>query len=1125
MQRLGPESSSRDLEDIVDKLVEHSSHAVSLAFDKVVASLHDPIKYKLPESSSSLERVLLDKVKKLPQEVKTKLTERGVSRLNADSSARARTYGIFADIHLAEPISVFEKATQYQSHPRVQPLAAKFKALLDQKDERSPKSDAGEMRQNDKAEDGIARKRGQVERRAPKVKHKDLDIDGVGAYLDRDFEAGAIPTRLELYLKKVTCVQETYNELGKDNMRLATVTHDIYSDVESVPQYIELGKFKTGQSTAYDKLVASFDFKDGFLQDSSYGVSLYLAEKDILGFKHSVEELHGMSSREMRDFFILAYSASIFSLLGFSRAAKDGREARGVLKGLSIGLGPLLWYSSGMIVMGGLPGLACVGMLFGTKLMAVICTAIGESIMAAIRDDMFPAQAIGFHYGDHDNVADVDSNAVASADLGGQTQQTIEFRWKQNSLRKGIQISGYDLEFEWRTVLGDGSIKTPEQFFAETDDAIEAKSNLDKIQNIGILMLENRSFHQMLGYLANDRGRLEVNGKTTHMFNRLAPKTADQICPDEKCTLAPESANFFAQGLEVPVTALDNTAIAGDPGHSVINVERQINGSTTLISIDNPDTLDDPGTQDIENARDGNKFDPHWPDLDKRNTLACNTNLFLTADESAQCSMVGFVADYFAVLAGRQDLVLQNLSNPKPEDFINQEKQLREIMGYYPASKVPTFDILASEFAICDSWYSSYPGNTWVNRTIAMTGAPGKQTRPKKDAESNSQEDQIEAIENDPEHAEHIEFIVDNDMPFDEKSFFRILDEQKYNNERISWATYSQDMPSLLVVDASYASEFRNRINGQGNRLRPMDRFFEDAQKGELPQVFWIDPNFMDMSDMRENLLNWEPSLDKNGHFSSGFIDNNTANDDHPPTDITHGQHFVLEIFDALKNSPQWRDTLLIVVYDEHGGFFDPVVPPYLAQPESPAFKSLGARVPALIVSPYVSRQLVSHTKFDHASIMKTVLTKFCSSEDGTLYPDVESQIGERVRIAEHLGRLLTVPEESARFVAEADLKRSRSKAKSGKNVDKERVKESGKVKNAIFGGLAKHHDRRATLSMVVDGARSTLQFARQIDIAKRKIKKPAPTDLQLQFKVGRDTVFDRIVKTEATTGVSLKTS
>ncbi|MBK9202848.1 MAG: hypothetical protein IPL73_10510 [Candidatus Obscuribacter sp.] len=84
--------------------------------------------------------------------------------------------------------------------------------------------------------------------------------------------------------------------------------------------------------------------------------------------------------------------------------------------------------------------------------------------MAAIRDDMFPAQAIGFHYGDHDNVADVDSNAVASADLGGQTQQTIEFRWKQNSLRKGIQISGYDLEFEWRTVLGDGSIKTPEQF-------------------------------------------------------------------------------------------------------------------------------------------------------------------------------------------------------------------------------------------------------------------------------------------------------------------------------------------------------------------------------------------------------------------------------------------------------------------------------------------------------------------------------------------------------------------------------------------------------------------------------------------------------------------------------------
>jgi phospholipase C len=102
-----------------------------------------------------------------------------------------------------------------------------------------------------------------------------------------------------------------------------------------------------------------------------------------------------------------------------------------------------------------------------------------------------------------------------------------------------------------------------------------------------------------------------------------------------------------------------------------------------------------------------------------------------------------------------------------------------------------------------------------------------------------------------------------------------------------------------------------------------------------------------------------------------------------------------------------------VITYDEHGGFFDHVQPPKAAD-DRPAMRRYGPRVPALVVSPFVGAQSVSKTVFDHTSIIKTILTRFCTTKDGSI-----PKMGARVAAAKHLGGLLT--EQSPRRIKRSE--------------------------------------------------------------------------------------------------------
>jgi phospholipase C len=127
----------------------------------------------------------------------------------------------------------------------------------------------------------------------------------------------------------------------------------------------------------------------------------------------------------------------------------------------------------------------------------------------------------------------------------------------------------------------------------------------------------------------------------------------------------------------------------------------------------------------------------------------------------------------------------------------------------------------------------------------------------------------------------------------------------------------------------------------------PYSRFFAQCRTGKLPAFSYIDPNWT--------------------FHDSGPSSGSEGNDDHPHADVRAGEYFLSTIYNAVTHSPAWRRTLLVVTFDEWGGFFDHVSPPVAAGDNV----QRGFRVPCLLISPFARRGHVAHGVYDHTSILK----------------------------------------------------------------------------------------------------------------------------------------------------------
>lgn len=289
------------------------------------------------------------------------------------------------------------------------------------------------------------------------------------------------------------------------------------------------------------------------------------------------------------------------------------------------------------------------------------------------------------------------------------------------------------------------------------------------------------------------------------------------------------------------------------------------------------------------------------------------------------------------------------------------------IMGYYTEAELPIYNFFADNFAVCDAWFSSHPGSTFANRFCTLTGkAP-----------------ELENFEVDDERVGY----------FDGVTIFDFL-----SNANVDWRYVEGNVGFIRMfnkyrLDTEHVIPFADLFD-----LDLPDTFAKRVEEGNLPAVTFIDPRFIDVPP------------------------NSDANDDLPPADVCLGQKFVKKVYDLLSKAPTWGKTMLVVTYDEHGGFFDHAAPP--GTPPNPATLArvnpngadhLGVRVPAFVVSPWVDAGKVIKTNLEHTSIIKTILERFVSTHQAntglsarsaqanSLFPELRPQARTDIPVTDEL--------------------------------------------------------------------------------------------------------------------------
>jgi phospholipase C len=182
-----------------------------------------------------------------------------------------------------------------------------------------------------------------------------------------------------------------------------------------------------------------------------------------------------------------------------------------------------------------------------------------------------------------------------------------------------------------------------------------------------------------------------------------------------------------------------------------------------------------------------------------------------------------------------------------------------------------------------------------------------------------------------------------------------------------------------------------------------MTQFLEDAkQPGGLASYTFIEPNMLCSKK-------YGPENDMHPAYA--------ITDTGAPTDVRYGESLVHTVYEALRESPDWDSTLLVITFDEHGGCYDHVPPsPACVSPDGiiiPAdapggsgfnFKRYGVRVPAVLVSPLIEQGTVCNTVFDHTSIIRTVANRWLDGQHLTERDREASDVGELLTLSQQRG-------------------------------------------------------------------------------------------------------------------------
>jgi phospholipase C len=399
-------------------------------------------------------------------------------------------------------------------------------------------------------------------------------------------------------------------------------------------------------------------------------------------------------------------------------------------------------------------------------------------------------------------------------------------------------------------------------------------SQLGRIEHIVVLMLENRSFDNLLGWLYDPANLAPFNQIPPANFEGLHDKNL---------------SNPRTDGTTVAVRkGRDVTAPFPDPGEPFQDVYAQMFGLKTTVCAN-----------EVVN-------EPPRP-----------------------CNMQGFVYNY----------ALKNPGNVANADTI---------MNCFTPGIVPAVSSLAYYYGVCDHWFASIPSQTLCNRSFAQAGTSSGFV-------NNGGSDGI---------------LFTNETP----TIYNLL-----SDAGKSWKVYcgGWTVTSLVLLTQTQVWDFALRPG----YFEHVSDFLADVQEpGGLPAYSFIEPNYMD------SLVHGpQNDMHPESHAFQLFGRSN----------VEQGEKLIYEIYDAIRNSPDWDKILLMILFDEHGGCYDHICPPtakdcslaispdgVVIPPSKPggtgfAFDRLGVRVPAIVVSAYTPQGTVLNRTFEHTSALSTVVNCF----------------------------------------------------------------------------------------------------------------------------------------------------
>jgi phospholipase C len=232
----------------------------------------------------------------------------------------------------------------------------------------------------------------------------------------------------------------------------------------------------------------------------------------------------------------------------------------------------------------------------------------------------------------------------------------------------------------------------------------------------------------------------------------------------------------------------------------------------------------------------------------------------------------------------------------------------RYVLSYYDNTVIPNYWEYARKFTLCDAFFSALRGPSRPNHLYTVAAQSGG---------------------------------LVEDLPLNETGIFSfptMVD--LFGQADVTWKYYVGFLPKV--------ESFRNPLPGFTqissnpelmSHLVLNKQFYKDLKEDTLPQVCWITPN-IELSE-------------------------------HPPYNSQKGMWYVTDLVNAVMKSNYWQNSVIVIVWDDYGGFYDHVVPPNVDE------YGYGFRVPALVISPYSLSGVVVHTTYDLTSPLKLIETKF----------------------------------------------------------------------------------------------------------------------------------------------------